>query len=382
MRDAQVAARPRHAKDALRKDACMDVKRGPILFRCDATPETGFESFYHCLSLAAALQRRRRGTHFLSYLEPLALAQAIHRGNNEWHAAEAPIHDAGDLGQTLREIRRMNASAVVLAGTRVSEDYIRAVRRTGALTLVIDTDAQVHLPADLIINPLMAPGRKQYRFDGGAQMLLGRKFALCRGIFRRQRTIRAMEQPGPFRALVAFGDDDAADQTLLRTQQLLALPGVDKISILTRSHHQQYCEIREFAEENSSRVEVITEIKEMMTRLVRGHFALTSGDSWSLEMACVGIPQLLLPATPRHAASAKKMDDEGIATLVGPGAAVTIEELDEAVQILLNDPMERLTMSRCARNRVDGRGGDRIVNGLEIMLHSPARKAPAFAIAA
>lgn len=32
--------------------------------------------------------------------------------------------------------------------------------------------------------------------------------------------------------------------------------------------------------------------------------------------------------------------------------------------------MERLGMSRCGRNLIDGRGGDRIVNGLEIVLHA------------
>ena len=47
----------------------MDATRGPILFRCDGTLEAGWEPFYRCLALAAALQRRRRGTHFLSYLD-------------------------------------------------------------------------------------------------------------------------------------------------------------------------------------------------------------------------------------------------------------------------------------------------------------------------
>ena len=43
----------------------MDATRGPILFRCDGTTEAGWEPFYQCLSLAAALQRRRRGTQSL-----------------------------------------------------------------------------------------------------------------------------------------------------------------------------------------------------------------------------------------------------------------------------------------------------------------------------
>ena len=90
----------------------------------------------------------------------------------------------------------------------------------------------------------------------------------------------------------------------------------------------------------------------------------------------------LVPATAKHRVNAKRLDDEGMATLLGDAAGVSFAQLEEAVKILLDDPMERLTMSRCARNRIDGRGGDRLVNGMEIMLHAPTRAVPAAAVAA
>ena len=80
----------------------MDVTRGPILFRCDGTPDRGWEPFYQCLSLAAALQRRRRGTHFLSYLDPLSLATVINRGNNDWAAGRAAARVARRPGRDAR----------------------------------------------------------------------------------------------------------------------------------------------------------------------------------------------------------------------------------------------------------------------------------------
>ena len=352
----------------------MDVKRGPILFRCDGTAELGWELFYQCLSLAAALQRRRRGTHFFSYLDPLSLAQVVHRANNEWIPAESTIGGPGDLEATVQEIRRLQAAAVIVAKPDVSPEYIRRLSDTGAAVLVFDSTGAECLPAKIVVNPLLVPGRKAYRTEPGTQLLLGRKFALVRGIFRRQRTIRATEQPGPFRAMVAFGDDDVADQTLLRAEQLLEMPKVDKVSIVVRTHHHRYDELREFAAASKGRCEVISEPKELMTRLVRAHIALTSGDAWSLELCCVGIPQLLLPAKPHHALNAKRMDDEGVATFLGQAGEVTFDQLHESVAMVLDDPMERLGMTRCARNLIDGRGGDRIVNGLEIVLHTPRYK--------
>lgn len=350
----------------------MDAKRGPILFRCDGTAERGFEPLYQCLSLAAALQRRRRGTHFLSYLDPLNLAQTIHRQNNEWIAAEQPLGEPNDLAATVREIRKRESAAVVLCGTGFDEEYLNAVRGTGAMVIVIDSAAKMNYQADLIVNPFLAPPMKAFRFRDGAQVLHGRKYALVRGAFRRQRTIRAIEQPAPYRAMVCMGDDDV-DQSLLRTEQLLDVPKVDKVSIVCRPHHVRYDELCDLADRYGKRVEIVTEVKELMTRLVRAHFCVTSGDTWSMELCCVGIPQLTLPTTPMQVAHCKKLDDVGVATMVGHSSKVTFEQLAEAVEPVLSDPMERLGMSRCARNLCDGRGGDRIVNGLEIVLRTPAQ---------
>src|SRR5439155_22184516 len=160
------------------RSARMDATRGPIVFRCDGSPEGGWEPFYQCLSLAAALQRRRRGTHFFSYLEPLSLAQVIHRANNEWVPAEQRLGSDGDLEATVAQVRRLNAAAVVVAGDGMSADYLTGLRRTGALVIAFDTAAKMTFPADVVVNPFLAPPRKSYRHGPGTQLLLGHRLAL------------------------------------------------------------------------------------------------------------------------------------------------------------------------------------------------------------
>jgi spore coat polysaccharide biosynthesis predicted glycosyltransferase SpsG len=171
-----------------------------------------------------------------------------------------------------------------------------------------------------------------------------------------------------------MGDDDLAGEALTRTRQLLEMPKIAKVAIAARTHHPRYDEILELTDASDGKAEVVTESKELMTRLVRVHFALTSGDAWSPELCVVGVPQLILSQTKRHAGNGKKLDEDGVATYLGSAADVSYDQLKEAVDLLLDDPMERKGMTRCARNTFDGRGPDRIVNGLEIMLHNPVRK--------
>jgi spore coat polysaccharide biosynthesis predicted glycosyltransferase SpsG len=352
------------------------------MFRCDGTRERGWEPLYQCLSLAAALQRRRRGTQFFSYLDPLSLATVINRGNNDWAPAEQPLGSRGDLEATLAQIRKHNPAAIVVAGEGMTPDYLAALKETGTLVMAFDSTAAMEFPCDLVVNPLLAPGRKPYRVAPGCQRLLGTRFALCRGVFRRQRTIRATEPPAPYRALVAMGDDDAAGDAFTRTRQLLDTGKVAKVSVAVRTHHPRYDELLDLADGSRGAVEVLTETKELMTRLVRVHFALTAGDMWGPELGVVGIPQLIISQTSRHGMNGKKMDDEGVGTFLGDTADVRFEQLQEAVAALLDDPMERKGMTRCSRNTFDGRGPDRIVNGLEIMLHSPARRRRAIQVPA
>src|SRR5262249_53146756 len=135
-----------------------------------------------------------------------------------------------------------------------------------------------------------------------------------------------------------------------------------------------YDELKALAQEYAGRLEFITETSELSTRLPRAHFALTSGDGWSLEMACVGVPQIVLTQNRRHVASAQLLDEGGAATYLGMASDLSTATLRDAVHNLLDDQLERVGMSRCARQLVDGRGPDRMVNALEIMLH-PAKPA-------
>jgi spore coat polysaccharide biosynthesis predicted glycosyltransferase SpsG len=348
------------------------MDRSPILFRCDANAQLGWEPFYQCLTYAAALQRRRRPAYFLGRIEPFPLLSQIVRGGNDYLTAGHEVGTAEDCDETIREVRRLGAAAVIVNAPGVQEEYLRELSSTGTTVVVIDSEAGVRFPNRLVINPLVGRPLGQYEWERGTQLLLGRKYAIVRSVFRRQRALRSGDPQGSFRGIVAFGEDDFAGQSLQRAQELLAASRVDRLSVLVRSHHDQLADLKKLAEKNKGRLEVLTEPSELGTRLPRAHFVLTCGDGLALEMACVGVPQLIITQNPRHVPNAKKMDEDGAATHLGAAPDVTVNALRDAVNYVLDDQLERVGMSRCARMMVDGRGPDRIVNGLEILIHTPA----------
>lgn len=348
------------------------MNRAPILFRCDATPDLSWESFYQCMVLANAIQRRRRPTWFLSRLEPLSLAVTIHRGGHEWNDTPTMLGTADDLDATLREIRRLSAAAVVVCGHDLNEEYLRELDAAGVLVVVVDNQAQVCFPNRLVINPFLGLGRERYQFERGTQLLLGSRFALVRPLIRRLRPIRAQEPAQPFRALVVLGDDDPTGYTLDVARELLQGEGLGRADVFVRPHHVRLDELRALAADNPGRMDVLTEGPELSARVSRCHFAVTSGDGVALELACVGVPQIMTVLEPRHLSNAIRLDEEGVATNLGLAGEVVLDDLRQAIQVFLTDPLERQGMARCGRQLIDGRGPDRLVTALEVLLH-PAR---------
>jgi spore coat polysaccharide biosynthesis predicted glycosyltransferase SpsG len=352
------------------------MNRDPILFRVDGTTRSGWERLYRCLTYAAALQRRRRPTYFLSQLDPSPLAFTIKRGGNDWLAANHSAGTPEDLDETVQQVRRLQPAAIVVDVPEAGDSYLRPLCDAGTIVVSLDHQAAMRFSSRLVINPLLGPGKEAYEFERGTQLLVGPRYALVRPEVRRARPLRAQEPPQPFRVLVALGDDDPHNQTMDLARLLMNCPRVGRVNAVVRPQHPALAQLQALAETSPGRFELAMEPAEITTRLSRSHLAVTAGNSWSLELACVGIPQLLLVQNEAHWPSAQRLEEEGAAACLGWHANVSAQTIRQNVQNLLADASERQAMSRCGRRLIDGRGPDRLVTGLEVVLHSGRRAVP------
>lgn len=347
--------------------------RDPILFRVDGTPRLGWEHLARCQTLAAALQRRRRPTYFLAQLEPGSLALPLKRAGNEWLDADARAGTPEDLQEMIQEVRRLRPAAVIVDGPEVTENYLDELRATGPLVVSLDSQATIRLPSRLVVNPLLGPGREAYHFADNTQILAGPRYALVRSDIRRVRPLRSVEPPQPFRGLVMLGDYDPNNQSAELAEVLLATPKVQRVDVVARSEHLALEDMRAIAESRPERLEIAVEPAEVVARIARCHFAITAGNAASLDLACVGVPQLVVVQNEVYWPTAQRLEEEGAAICLGWHANVSPQTIRQTVQDLLDDPQERQAMTRCGRQLVDGRGQDRLVTALEILLH-PSRE--------
>jgi spore coat polysaccharide biosynthesis predicted glycosyltransferase SpsG len=351
------------------------MSRAPVLFRVNATAQLGHESFYRCLTYAAALQRRRRSATFVSCLEPVTyLASSVRRGGNEVVFSDHPAGSPEDLEQTLREVYRVRPEAIIVDLPEAGEAYLRELRASGTTVISMDSLAVTPFPSHMVINPLMGLCLDDYELSRGTQLLCGERYALVRPEIRRIRPIRAAEPPQPFRVIVALGDDDFQGQALQLGKQLVNCPMVSRVDVLVRPYHPDLETLKSLAEKNKDTFGVATEPSEFPVRMSRSHLAVTAGNAWSLELACVGIPQLMIVQAEKDMRNAQHLDESGAATLLGTYETVNASALRTAVTSVLDDQLERVLMARAGRKLIDARGSDRMVTALELLLQSRAQR--------
>jgi spore coat polysaccharide biosynthesis predicted glycosyltransferase SpsG len=349
------------------------MNRDPILIRVDGTQKSGRDNLCRCMMLALALQRRRRPTYFVSQLEPNLLALQIKRAGHEWLNASHPAGTPEDLEELTRQVHRLQPAAVVVDIDNVSEGYLTELRATGTTVINVDHVAETRFPSRLVINPLLAPGKADYDFLPGTQLLLGARYALVRPEIRRVRPLRAQEPPHHFRALIALGEDDPNDQVLEYAKFMLNVPRIDRVYVAVRSFHHRFDELKELAAGSEGRLEIASEPSELTAKVARCHFALTSGNGLALELACVGVPQVIVLQSEPYLRNAQRLDEEGAANFLGWHENVSAGTLRQALQNLVSDNLERQAMARIGRKLIDARGPDRLVTAIEILLHSARR---------
>src|SRR6478672_9016619 len=138
------------------------MNRDPIFLRVDATSHTGYERLARCLTIAAALQRRRRPVYFLSNLEPASLALTIKRGGNDWIPMHNRVGEPADLSQVQQVIAKHGPAAILVDDPDVKRPYLHSLISSGAFVVSVDHQGTIRIPSHLIVNPMLGPSRDSF----------------------------------------------------------------------------------------------------------------------------------------------------------------------------------------------------------------------------
>lgn len=282
---------------------------------------------------------------------------------SDWIPAGPWTSSMADAQALLDIARTSKARAAVLDDYRVDNVYQAILKQAGMPWLQFDGFANKPLWADIIVNANPAIQLDDYKKlvrNRQTTLLLGPKYAVLRPEFSR---VKQRERSTPVRkALVTFGGGDDRGAILFTLATLVPLIAKSvHFLVVSGKHNPRNAEINAWIEtQGQGRVTLAVNPQSMAPLFARCDLAIMAGGTSTYEAAACGLPMLLMPIADNQLSQSKAWDSCGAALFLGTFPEIDAGLLARHFLQLVEDEEKRYTMSRQARQLVDGKGAARV----------------------
>ena len=326
--------------------------RGHVVIRCDASSQGGIGHLVRAISVAEAAHAGGHSVALAGSIDSPFARELVSAAGLQVVPAVA------DLGVLAAE---QGAEVLHVDHYGIGTDAAQQVRRSGALFSSMEDGAFGRRPADLVVDPTIGAELAVRPDDGSAAVLRGVAYAPMRAevrAARAERTVVYRQLSGDADVLVVMGGTDATGSAATLAGICRAAEGVGSITVITPA--QNWDSVRSEAGEG---IELLEPGPGFLTRAARADLVVSAAGTTSWELACIGVPSLLVAVVENQRAGYEAAISAGIAQGLGmldevrsdPVAAAS--RVSAAVDALrADDSWAPLGMSR-----VDGQGADRIV---------------------
>jgi UDP-2,4-diacetamido-2,4,6-trideoxy-beta-L-altropyranose hydrolase len=332
-----------------------------MIIRVDADHQIGMGHLVRCLAIADSMSLRDVSVRFAMSQPDERVKDLVRARGHELRPIRARKGQLDDAAETI-ELAVPN-EVILIDGYQFSDDFERRLADRGLKVAVIDDYGHAdHLDARIIINSNLYYGRTDlYSRAAGAQLLLGPRFLPIRNELTDLRTLQSANQEVNS-LLVSFGSGDVR-RALPATIEVLrsVLPSRVKIFAAVVSMDD---ESARHLQQESRDIEWIEDFSRLPEVMASVDMAIAAGGMLSYELAFMGVPSILLPATTIQSPVAAELARLGAAIDLGLSDVFPYQSLGEAVQELLRSPQRRQSMIEEGQALFDGHGARRCAEAL------------------
>ena len=272
-----------------------------------------------------------------------------------------------DGARAVAEAGRANkVDCLVVDHYGLDATFETAARGKAATVLVIDDLADRPHDCDLLVdaNPERVAADYAGLTDRTTRFLLGPRYALLRAEFagRRPAQVRPPRRQAE-RLLITLGgaDPDNVSQRVLEALRHLASAPRKTVLVVgpANLHGETLAALAP-----SLGVEIAVDPPDLAGLMLDADLAISTGSTSFLELACLGVPALIVVIAGNQRAIARAAENAGAALVLGESDHLEPRNLAAAIAALAADPGRRQRMSEAGRNLVDGRGAARVADAV------------------
>lgn len=348
-----------------------------VVFRVDASVETGSGHVMRCLALADGLKAVGAHSCFLSRHMPGHLRDILDAKGHGFellaggddgaiddlaHSAWLGTSQRADAQLALQALSGKRCDWLVVDHYALDARWESAFRVATQRILVIDDLADRVHDCELLLDPSASADaglRYEGRVPGHCRLMLGARHALLRGEFRQMRG-RARPRDGRVKRILVFlGGVDAAGHTINAVDALdgLRIEGL-KVDVVIGTQNPRRGDIESRCKARSFACHVQTD--RMAELMEMADLAIGAGGSSTWERCCLGLPALTLCVAENQR---RLVQDAALHGLIyAPDLHPADSDAIRAhLRALVNNPLLLQQISRNGLQAVDGRGTQRVL---------------------
>lgn len=323
-----------------------------VAIRCDASAAGGIGHLVRALSVADAARAAGHGVVVAGSIDsPLARRLLADSGLEVTAAPE-------DLEVLAAE---QGATVVHVDDYAIGADARDRVHAAGALLSSMEDGTFGRRPADVVVDSTIRAERVARPEDGSGTVLRGIAYAPMRAAVRTARAQRAdgdRDLSRGARVLIVMGGTDATGAAGTLAAVCAAAAGVSRVSVIAPEHG--WDAVRAEAGDD---VELLAPSPAFLEHAGAADLVVSAAGTTAWELACIGVPSLLVAVVENQHAGYEAALAERIARGLGtleqvradPPAATA--EVERAVA----DLRTQRSWTPVGREKVDGHGAERIV---------------------
>jgi UDP-2,4-diacetamido-2,4,6-trideoxy-beta-L-altropyranose hydrolase len=337
---------------------------GPLLIRADASAEIGVGHVMRCVALAQAWQDAGARVVFALAAGGAEIEKRLRSQGFEVIGISASPGSADDAGQTAKLSMRCEARWLVLDGYHFSGDYRERVKgSTSSLLLMDDHGEFAPYNCDIVLNTNPYASDAMYpKHEGQTRFLLGSRYALLRREFLERQIQQVYVPEKVSRLLVTFGGADPHNVTLQVVEALQELddPQLDVVVVVGASNPHR-ASLEAALKRSSRAAQLLSNVDNMPELMDRAELAISAGGGTCYELAFMKVPMFLITMASNHERTVEAYGRAKAALAAGWFDGLGRESLTAALRGLICDSKLRGELIENARQLVDGRGAQRVV---------------------
>ncbi|MFT7388524.1 MAG: UDP-2,4-diacetamido-2,4,6-trideoxy-beta-L-altropyranose hydrolase [Candidatus Endobugula sp.] len=353
-----------------------------VAFRTDASLQIGTGHVIRCLTLADSLREHGAECRFIcrahegNLIDLIAkrgyLVDVLPKASGEMPTTQADLAHSNWLGgdwatdvhQTQFALGKAKMDWLIVDHYALDHRWELAMRQACKKIMVIDDLADRRHDCDLLLDQNYGSSISRYAdlTPTECSQLHGPDFALLKPVYAQRRVELDVRSGTIKRALIYFGGGADSEDLTGTALQAFAIPKLLKIDldIVVGTAYAHRMKLEEAAADRG-RVRIHSQLSDLSDLMVQADFAIGAGGATTWERCCLGLPSIVISIADNQRPACEALAAAGLIEYVGESRAVSVEQLQASLQVLISQPEELHRLSSSGMTLVDGAGTDRVV---------------------